>query len=67
MCMGKLSVYKHCFCYLKVQKVNQKDLKFYQSVALSLHIIKYSVCDVTISLLCYSTYMLQVKMKIRFK
>ena len=32
--IGKIFVYKHCFCYLNVQNVKQKDSLFHQPIVL---------------------------------
>ena len=34
--IGKIFVYKHCFCYLNVENVKQKDSLFHQPIALLL-------------------------------
>jgi len=35
-CIGKIFVYKHCFCYLNVQSVKQKNSLFHQPIVLLL-------------------------------
>ena len=45
--IAKIFVYKHCFCYLNVENVKQKNSLFHQPIRSSLFGILIAMGDVT--------------------